>query len=98
MLNDTLIRFIRTYVPVAVGGFIAWLSMYVDLVGVDKDGATTIAVGIVIGLYYLVASILVKVHPIFGWLLGNPKTPVYTPPKNAIETTGTETTYVSNDG
>lgn len=96
MLNDTIIGFIRTYVPVGVGVFLTWLGQ-ATMIDIDRDGAVALAVGIVIALYYLVARLLVKIHPVFGWLLGNPHAPQYTAP-TVLGTVGeTNLTYKSND-
>jgi len=82
MLHDTLIAIIRTFVPSAVGIGIAWL---IDQgLTVPDDVQTQLSAALValcITLYYSLVTLLErKVNPAFGWLLGVPKAPSYTPP------------------
>jgi len=78
-MSNTVVSFIRTYVPVAVGALISWLVAH-DVV-LDEEAQTGLTIGLtglVIGLYYLVARILERKWPLFGFLLGTPKVqPVY---------------------
>ena len=77
-MSNTVVSFIRTYVPVAVGALISWLVAH-DIV-LDEEAQTGLTIGLtglVIGLYYLVARILERKWPIFGFLLGTKQQPVY---------------------
>lgn len=80
MLNDSIVAYIRTYVPLGVGAAIAWAITNFGLI-VPAETSDTLVIGItglVVAIYYAAATALAKVHPIFGWLLGNPATPTYT--------------------
>jgi uncharacterized membrane protein len=78
-MSNTFVSFIRTYVPVAVGALISWLVAH-DIV-LDEEAQTGLTIGLtglVIALYYLVARLLERKWPIFGFLLGTVKVqPVY---------------------
>lgn len=69
MLADTIIRLIRTFVPVAVG----WaITVIPGVAGVINEAALT---ALLIAAYYALAALLEqKVWSGFGWLLGVPKT------------------------
>jgi len=68
MLSDSIVRLIRTYVPLVVGYLVAQVP---GLSGVIDTEALTLAV--IAGYYGLAALLENKVHPAFGWLLGIPK-------------------------
>ena len=68
LFNDSITRLIRTYVPILVGMLI---TQFPFLDGVFNE---TVLVALVIAAYYSLASLLEKVHPFFGYLLGVPKT------------------------
>lgn len=81
-MNDLVVSFIRTYVPIAVGTFLSWLATK----GLEIDaqtGAGLIAflTGVLIAAYYGVVRFLERSWPAFGILLGSKKTPEYTEPK-----------------
>lgn len=80
-LNDTFISLIRTYVPIVVASVIAYFAT-VDI-EIQNETLETVLMPLAIGGYYGVARILIKVHPVFGWLLGYPKNPQYQPPAEA---------------
>jgi hypothetical protein len=67
-MSDEIVRAIRTYVPLLVGGLVANLPF---LDGVINTDALVLAV---VGLYYTAAAVLERWYPWFGWLLGRPKT------------------------
>ena len=68
MLEDTIIRLIRTWVPIAVG----WaISIIPGVEGVINEAALT---ALIIAAYYALATLLeTRVWAGFGWLLGVPK-------------------------
>ena len=68
--SDTIVRSIRTWVPVAVGAFLSTFPWVEDLVDINEAALAFV----VVGLYYTaVAWLENNVHPAFGWLLGRPK-------------------------
>lgn len=82
MTLDTLgPSLIRTYVPVAVGAFIAWLvTLGVALDPATEAGLTTALTGVVIAAYYTVVRLLEKRWPFLSVLLGSSQMPaVYAP-------------------
>jgi uncharacterized membrane protein (DUF441 family) len=78
-MKDLVPSLIRTYVPVIVGQFVAWLA----LKGVNLDDKTVVSLtatvgGIITAVYYLAARLLERyVSPKLGWLLGRATPPVY---------------------
>lgn len=78
-MNSFVTSLIRTYVPIAVGGFIAWLAT----LGLQLDAETQTSLivfltGISQALYYLVARWIERKFPQIGTvLLGSSKAPVY---------------------
>lgn len=72
-LGDTIISYIRTLVPLAVG----WLVTALHLVNFDSDAAIAAGVAIVTAAYYLLARTLEKRWAWFGWFLGAPRIPTY---------------------
>lgn len=79
-LNDTMISLIRTWVPIAVGAVIAWLTT--SGLEVDAETQTSLVIGItglIQAAYYAVVRILENSFPQAGWLLGKAKAPNYTP-------------------
>lgn len=79
-MSDTLIAYIRTYVPIAVGSVLSWLFVTYGVVVSDdiKSAAAVGLTGIVIALYYALVNLLTKLNPFFGNLLGVKKKPTYT--------------------
>ena len=77
-MNQLVISLIRTYVPLAVGAALAWLSTELGIVDLDVQGAQALGVAIVTGLYYLVARLLERRWPEAGALLGHRSQPDYT--------------------
>jgi len=67
-MDDTLIRLIRTWVPIAVGTLVANVPALDGAFNADALVAACIA-----GYYAVAAYLEFKVHPAFGWLLGKPK-------------------------
>jgi cell division protein FtsB len=77
-LNDTLVSYIRTYVPVAVGLVVGWLVARGLVVDPSlQAGLTTLISGGAIAVYYAGIRSLEARYPAFGWLLGAAKTPIY---------------------
>lgn len=87
MFHDTMIALIRTFVPAAIGSAIAWGIDQGVTIPEDAQSQLTVAlVTICITLYYALVTLLErKVNPAFGWLLGAPKAPTYTPPTTTEE-------------
>ena len=75
MLNDTVLSFIRTFVPVIVGALVAWLQPLG--IQIDTVAAASIATAVFTAVYYTAARLLEKHFPKAGWLLGAPRQPVY---------------------
>ena len=77
-MGDTLVSFIRTYVPLAAGSFIAWLlTMGVVLEPTTEASLAVGLTGVVIAAYYALARLLERKWPFFGVLLGSVKQPTY---------------------
>lgn len=72
-MNDTIVSFIRTYTPVAVGAALGYAARHGFNIDVNPAAGTAFA----IALYYAVARVLEKRYPVLGWLLGTPKEPAY---------------------
>lgn len=80
MLRDVIVAAIRTGVAAAVGFVITYLVGLGVEVPDDFEATLTVVVfGLVVAGYNaLVGGLERKVHPLFGLLLGVPKTPTYT--------------------
>lgn len=80
---------IRTYVPVAVGAFIAWLvTLGVTLDQTVEQGLTVFLTGLLIAVYYTVVRLLEKRWPALSFLLGSSTMPAqYTEDGAAVITT-----------
>ena len=77
-MNDIVVSYIRTTVPVVAGVAISWLAT--RGVAVDESTATALTaglVGLVSSLYYLIVRTLETKYPSVGWLLGVAKKPKY---------------------
>lgn len=73
MLNDTIVSFIRTGVPVLVGTVVAFLANRGFEIEINQNAV----VAAVILVYYALARFLEKKWPFLGFLLGVPKEPAY---------------------
>lgn len=80
-MNTLILSLIRTYVPVVVGAFIAWLiSLGVTLDASTEAGLVTALTGILIAVYYTLARLLERKWPALSVLLGTTQIPAgYTP-------------------
>lgn len=81
-MSDLVVSFIRTYVPIAVGSLISWLTTK----GLEIDpqagqGLIVFLTGVLIAAYYGVVRLLERQWPQFGVLLGSAKKPEYTETK-----------------
>ena len=78
-MSDTLIAYIRTYVPIAVGSVLSWLFVEfgVDVPDDVEAQAAIVATGVVIAAYYALIRTLSAKWPAFGKLLGVAKDPTY---------------------
>ncbi len=84
-MSDFVISSIRTYVPIFVGAFVAWLS----LKGIQLDSSTVLALGTGLGglfaaVYYGVIRLVEKKYPQVGVLLGSTQQPTYNPSINPV--------------
>lgn len=76
MLSDQIVRWIRTWVPYAVGYGLTWVAR---AFGIVIDEATMAMVGALAatilgaGYWFIVAELEEHVWSGFGWLLGVPK-------------------------
>ena len=79
-MNNFVTSLIRTYVPIAVGAFIAFLATRgVDIDPQAQAGLITFVTAVLQGVYYLVARLLEQKLPkLGGLLLGSSKAPEYT--------------------
>ena len=76
-MSDFVISQIRTYVPMAVGAFVAWLLQFgFDLYEVEGQ-LTVVIVAALSAAYYLLVRLLAEKWPGFGVLLGVNKAPGY---------------------
>lgn len=77
--NDRLLAYIRTYVPYAIGGALAWLLLVtgLDLTGEFQLVAVTLAVAVVTNAYYWLIRLLEGRFPWLGAFLGYAKQPDY---------------------
>jgi uncharacterized membrane protein (DUF441 family) len=77
-MSDSITALIRTWVPVGVGAFIAWLvTLGVELDANTEAGLITSLTAVAIALYYTLALLLSKKWPVFGVLLGSTKQPTF---------------------
>ncbi len=78
-MNDYIVGHIRTFVPIAVGALLTWLSTkYGILLSEDTAASTTAALtGIVIAVYYGAVRAAAQRYPQVGILLGVNKAPKY---------------------
>lgn len=82
-MNDLVLSYIRTWIPVGVGAGLSWLAVKYGIV-VPEDISTELTVGLtglVIVVYYSLVRALEKRWPAFGKLLGRAKEPVYVEPR-----------------
>lgn len=78
-LHEKVLQYIRTYVPIAVGGAVAWLLAVtkVDLSGEFAAALIAVLVAASQNLYYVVIRVIEVRFPLIGVLLGFPKSPEY---------------------
>lgn len=80
MLQASLLGTIRTVVPVIVASLIGLGLKYGFDISSLEETLTVGITGVLTAAYYFIATTLErKVNPAFGWLLGAPKAPAYTP-------------------
>lgn len=77
-MSSWIIQQVRTWVPIVVGSFAAWLlSLGVELSAEEQGGLVIGLTGLIVGLYYSLASWLSKKWPWTGFLLGSTRQPTY---------------------
>lgn len=78
-MNDLIISWVRTIVPVAVANGVTWLAVETEVVidPATSTSAAALAVLVVTGVYYAIARTLERRWPFAGVLLGARKAPVY---------------------
>lgn len=80
-MNDLVISWIRTGCAVLVGALITWAVRQGLIADASVQGPLTEVLMVVFtSAWYFVVRLLEKVNPAFGFFLGVPKAPVYTPP------------------
>lgn len=79
-MTDFVISLIRTWVPIGVGAFLAWLFEFgLDLYSVE--GELTVAItGVLAAVYYFAVRVAAEKWPAVGVLLGYNKAPAYNEP------------------
>lgn len=77
--NENILAMIRTYVPYAIGAFVAWLLTVttIDLHGPTEAAIVAFSIALVQNVYYLAVRLLETRMPALGVLLGAPKAPEY---------------------
>lgn len=82
-MNDLILSYIRTGVPVAIGAGLSWLAVRYGIVVPESLSAeaTIFLTGACIAGYYGIVRALEKRWPAFGKLLGTAKKPVYVEPR-----------------
>ena len=77
----------RTYVPIIVGAFAAWLiTVGIELDANSQAGLIVALTGLLQGVYYLVVRLLERKFPQLGVLLGSTQKPVYIEQTSATKT------------
>lgn len=82
-MQDYLLSLIRTWVPIVVGAFIAWLaSLGVDAGATANTGLVIGLTGLLIAAYYALVRAIEPKLPAFlrVLLIGAPRAPVYAAP------------------
>lgn len=78
-MSDFLLSLIRTYVPIAVGGVLGYLTAKGINIPEEVQVQASIALtGLITALYYGIVRALETRWPKIGVLLGSTKTPEYT--------------------
>lgn len=81
-MNDLVVSFIRTYVPIFVGSVLSWAAAKgLDIDAQTGAGLIVFLTGVLIAAYYGVVRLLERQWPQLGVLLGSAKKPEYTAPK-----------------
>jgi hypothetical protein len=82
-MNDLILSYIRTYVPIGVGAVLSYLAVRFGVVVPEhlSTEATVVLTGAVIAGYYGIVRALEKRWPVFGRLLGSQQKPVYVEPR-----------------
>jgi len=77
-LNNFITSQIRTFVPIAIGAVISFLTLKGIEIDPDTQLSLVLAVtGLLQALYYFLARLAEKKYPQLGFLLGSTKQPVY---------------------
>lgn len=81
-MNNLVVSFIRTYVPISVGSLLSWLATKgLEIDAETGAGLIVFLTGVLIAAYYGVVRLLERQWPQLGMLLGSAKTVKYTAPK-----------------
>lgn len=76
-MSDFVIAQIRTYVPMAVGAFLAWVAVYgFNLVEIESE-LVTVLTFVLSAIYYFLVRWAAEKWPSVGVLLGVNKAPEY---------------------
>jgi hypothetical protein len=77
-MNNFITSQIRTYVPIVVGGLVAWLTTRGFNIDTDTQaGLVVVLTGLLQAVYYFLARLLETWNPKFGTLLGVQSQPKY---------------------
>lgn len=77
-MNDLITSQIRTFVPLAVGALVTWLTTKgIKINPTDASSIVPFLTAVFSGLYYSIVRILEIKWPKFGWLLGQAKKLTY---------------------
>lgn len=88
-MSDVLVSLIRTYVPIGVGAFIAWLvTLGVEVDATAQAGLVTGLTAVITAAYYTLVRLLEKRFPWLGVLLGSTKQPEYPQTKEVTQVRG----------
>lgn len=80
-MKDLIPSLIRTYVPIGVAFVVGLLTDNGVVVSDETSTAAVLAIsGIAGSIWYALARTLESRNPLFGWLLGSPRTPSYNEP------------------
>ena len=77
-MDNLALSLIRTYVPLAVGAFVAWLlTLGVDISDSVQASVVVALTGLLQAIYYTAVRLLESKFPVVGKLLGASSAPKY---------------------
>lgn len=85
-MSSWIVQQVRTWVPIIVGSFASWLlTLGVEMSAEAQGGLVVGLTGLIVGVYYTVASWLAKKWPWAGFLLGSTRQPTYGPTARQVK-------------